>query len=182
VRFSKSARKVPSQSRALGAILSMLCASFSLATSFSVRWSRHLEADNLSDGGRNITLPGILSQENCRILYRITSTVVIEISPDAVCSACPDTFGPDCQLFSGIVVSVPLAHAVEADINILSCLDQLIRKIRTAARAKNSAGLTEASKNKQDSTNCRGGTPRRCASCAQAGSKWTLDAQACNGS
>ena len=81
------------------------------------------------------------------MVYRVTVPVVIEICPDVLGSAFPNTFGPDVQLFFGIIVPIPLARAVEADVNIIRCPNQFVGQFRTAACAKNSPGFAEGGEN-----------------------------------
>src|ERR1700722_6525001 len=86
----------------------------------------------------------ILTHKRYRILYRITFSVVVEISPNTNCTTFADTVRPDSQFFCGIIVPVPLAHAVKANVKIIGCLNQLIRKLRAAHRTKNGTGLAKS--------------------------------------
>lgn len=88
---------------------------------------------------------GILTHKGCRVFYRITFSVVVEISPNTNCTAFADTVRPNSQFFCAIIVPVPLAHAVETNVKVIGCLNQLIRKLRTAHGAKNSTSFAESS-------------------------------------
>lgn len=89
---------------------------------------------------------GILTHKGYRIFYRITFSVVVEISPNPNCTTFSDTVRPDSQFFCGIIVPVRLPHAVETNVDIIGCPNQLIRKLRAANGAKNGTSFAKSSK------------------------------------
>ena len=58
--------------------------------------------------------------------------IVIEINPGSFCAACLDPLGPFLEFRILIIVPVPAVGAVQAQIDVVGCPDQLVRKSRAA--------------------------------------------------
>ena len=68
-----------------------------------------------------------------RVLDGETISVVIEIDPGLMGSAFKNAVSPNTEFFGSVFVLIPLAGAVKPHINLISSLDELIRKKRAAA-------------------------------------------------
>src|ERR1700691_382548 len=131
-RVRETSYEIPSQARPIRQTSEIACL---ISSRGACAWTRV-----------SLEIQGILTHKGCRILYRITLSVVVEVSPNTNCATFSDTARPDSQFFCRIIVPVPLAHAVETNVKIIGCLNQLIRKLRTANRAKNGTGFAKSSK------------------------------------
>src|SRR5690349_4203862 len=88
--------------------------------------------------GRRLSLaPADASQQCPRVLYGVSITIVVEICPDTSRAALPDFFRPAVQFCRRIIVSIPLAHTMEPDVDFFRRLDQPIRQARAATGAEN---------------------------------------------
>src|SRR4051794_29525170 len=80
----------------------------------------------------------------CRVSWCMCFVIVIEINPGSFCAACLDPLGPFLEFRIRIIVPVPAGGAVQAQIDVVGCPDQLVRKSRAATRAEDCAGLANA--------------------------------------
>lgn len=72
-------------------------------------------------------------KERSGISDRIGIAIVIEVSPYPDCPACFDPLSPIGQLSEGVVVPIPLFHAMKSDVDVVRGPDQFVRQSRPAA-------------------------------------------------
>ncbi|MNV54234.1 hypothetical protein D3C71_1464170 [compost metagenome] len=57
----------------------------------------------------------------------MTVAIIIEIHPDGFRRRAQNSVGPDLQLLITVVVTIPLAHTVKADIDVIGGFYEFVR-------------------------------------------------------
>ena len=73
--------------------------------------------------------------------------ISIEINPPAFRAAGLDSAGPYRELGLRVIVPIPTLRAMQADVNFIGSLDELIGQARAAARAEDDTCLAEGAVN-----------------------------------
>lgn len=77
------------------------------------------------------------------VFYGESIPIVIEICPNPFGPAVLNALRPDRKLFAGVIMAIPARRPVKANINVISCHHELVRKPRGTTRAEDRSRFSE---------------------------------------